>query len=321
MKQSSYLFILTNILSFFLISTGYNTGFWYGNATPPAINYDSVTYANMTVKINRPIDEGPGQNLIWDPYKTREMNNLYVGNTINRQTFTTQFILDIVYALGINANRVYVTNILKGEVHYSWESNNVIVSFMMLERTDTTSVTLLEAISQLTMHIQDPLSRIYSGTNVTLDIDPLWGLEVTNWDVSLKLSYAIKTVGDIAVSNEDYIDLGGLSTCDRAGAANFSYYCEFERFFEDDISNCLNISSYRVQVLFVKAAAVDAVYVYFRIMPSRNDVTEYDVSTAVAILLTQVSDQSSALYRGTYVLVAIFCLLGLGLELGSGISA
>ena len=298
MKYVSLLTIIVYFLSFSIISTGYNTGFWYGDATAPQINYDSVAYANLTVKINRPIDEGPGQNIIWDPFKPKVLNNLFVGNTINRQTFQTQFVLDIMFILNVPASRVFVTNILKGDVHFSWESNNVIVSFIILERNDTVTVTLLEAISELTNKIQDPSSSVYFGTNVTLDIDPLWGLEVTNWDSSLKLSYAIETVGGNAVMNSDYIDLGGLGTCDRQNAMNYSYYCEFERFFEDDISNSLNISTYRIHVLFVKRAAVDAVYVYFRIMPSRRDVTEYTVSQAVGILLSQVHDQGSELYKG-----------------------
>jgi hypothetical protein len=252
---------------------GSSSGFWYGETRPPDNSYDSVAYANLTVKINRPIDEGPGQNLLYDPYKTKELDNLFVGNTINRQTFQTQFILDVVYALGINASRVFVTNIVKGDVHFSWESNNVIVSFIILERNDNVAITLLEAVAYFTSFVQNSSSRIYVGTNVTTDIDPLYGVELTNWDVSLKLSYAIEVVGGNAVV-DDYIDFGGLGVCNRPDASNYTYYCEFERFFEDDISSALNISYYRVQTLFVKRAAIDSVYVYFRITPSRRDSTE-----------------------------------------------
>ena len=63
MKYLSVLIPLTRLLLPSLISANHNTGFWYGEASAPQINYDSVTYANMTVKVNRPIDEGPGQNL------------------------------------------------------------------------------------------------------------------------------------------------------------------------------------------------------------------------------------------------------------------
>ena len=299
MKYCSALILLTMLLVPSLISASYNTGFWYGEANAPQINYDSVTYANMTVKINRPIDEGPGQNLIWDPYKTKSPGNLYVGNTINRQTFQTQFILDLVYILGINASRVFVTNVVKGDVHFSWESSNVIVSFIILERSDSSAMTLLEAVSMLTTTIQDPISSVYIGTNVTIDIDPLWGLELTNWDNSLKLSYSLENIGgDLLLNNQDYIDLGGRGTCDRNNSINYFYYCEFERYFERDISRALNISTYRVHVLFVKKAAEDSVYIYFRIFPSRRDSTEFNVPTAIGHLLTQVHDQGSALYQG-----------------------
>jgi hypothetical protein len=297
MRSNLILITILNI-AFFVGTLGISSGFWYGETRLPNNTYDSVAYANLTVKINRPIDEGPGQNLLYDPYKTKELNNLFVGNTINRQTFQTQFVLDIVYALGINASRVFVTNIVKGDVHFSWESNNVIVSFIILERNDNVAITLLEAVAHVTSFVQDSSSRIYIGTNVTTDIDPLYGVELTNWDVSLKLSYAIEVVGGNAVVDDDYIDLGGLGACNRPGAANYTYYCEFQRFFEDDISSALNISYYRVQTLFVKRASVDGVYVYFRVTPSRRDSTEPSVERAIAALHIQVQDFSSSLYRG-----------------------
>jgi hypothetical protein len=290
--------LILNFIALIAISSAFSTGFWYGQTRAPEENYDSVAYANLTVRINRPIDEGPGQNLLWDPYKTKQFDNLFVGNTINRQTFQTQFILDLVEVLGINASRVFVTNIVKGTVHFSWESSNVIVYFIILERNDLVAITLLEAVSDLTILIQTPNSTVYTRrTNVTNNIDPEYGLELINWDNSLKLSYAIEVVGGNAVI-DDYINLGGLNVCNREGASNFSYYCEFERFFEDDLSLALNISYYRVKILFIKRAAVDGVYIYFRISPSRRDSTELDVPSAVAALIMQVQDLSSLLYQG-----------------------
>lgn len=40
------------------------TGFWYGRTDLPVrnyTNYETIPYVNMTIKINRPLDEGPGQ--------------------------------------------------------------------------------------------------------------------------------------------------------------------------------------------------------------------------------------------------------------------
>ena len=82
--------------------------FWYGNTRGPLI-YDTVNYANLTVRIMRPIDEGPGQNLMFDPIHPDQSVPIYTGNTINRESFDTQFVLDMEYALHINRDRIYVT--------------------------------------------------------------------------------------------------------------------------------------------------------------------------------------------------------------------
>lgn len=42
--------------------------------------------------------------------------NLYVGKTINRQAFDTQFVLDMSYALNIDPNRIIVVHVDKGTV-------------------------------------------------------------------------------------------------------------------------------------------------------------------------------------------------------------
>jgi hypothetical protein len=123
-----------------------NTGFWYKNTRPPVSNYDSVAFANMTVKVNLPNSEGPGQNLMSDPFDPGA-GDLYVGKTINRQAFDTQFILDIKHAIGIDSHRVFVTDVSKGKVHFEWEATTVIVQFIFLERNETVKggPTLLEA--------------------------------------------------------------------------------------------------------------------------------------------------------------------------------
>lgn len=47
-------------------------------------------------------------------------------------------------------------------------------------------------MEELTKSIQNTNSSLYHGTNVTVDIDPDWGLQVVTWDLSLRLTYAIE---------------------------------------------------------------------------------------------------------------------------------
>ena len=223
--------------------------------------------------------------------------SLFVGNTINRQSFDTQFVLDLAYATGIDVNRIYVVGVTKGTVHFSWESTNVIVNFIFLERNDTKSVTLLSAVAELNRQIQNPNSTLYHGTNVTLDIDSQWGLVVNGWDVSLQLTYAISIVGGDSVIDGYYLNQGSVGICDSIGAAVFEKYCEFERFFEDDVARALNITYYRVQILFIKSSALDSVLIHFRITPPKSHL-EDDVETAVNNLYSQVAHTDSTLYKG-----------------------
>jgi len=302
-----------------------NTGFWYDDKSrPPDVRYDTVPYANMTVKVNKPFTAGPGQDLVTDPFNHKI--SLYVGPTINRQSFDSQFILDLNYAIGINTNRVYVISVSPGKVHFSWESNYVIVNFIFLERSNTNDVTLLEAISTLTNQIQIPSSKIYKGTNVTNSIDSLWGVEVLTWDISLKLTYPIQLIGYDAIQEGYYLNQGSLGICDQDDAYIVEKYCEFERFFEDDVSRALNISYYRVQVLLIKTASLDSVLVHFRLTP--KDITtattynnnnqqqqqqqhnsgttdiftidrlEQNITQLIVLLALQVADYNSELYKG-----------------------
>jgi hypothetical protein len=273
------------------------TGFWYGETRPPNRRYDSLAYANMTVRIDKSFLDGPGNSLVNDPYDTSKL--LHVGPTISRQTFDTQFVLDLNYAIGIEVERVYVTKVVQGDVHFSWESAFVIVQFIFLERNSTSQMTLLESISTLTQQIQDPKSKLYIGdTNITNVLDPNWGLYVEGWDISLRLLYAIEIIGKDAVKEDYFLNQGGLGVCDYIDSTNFSDYCEFERFFEDDVSESLNISSFRVQIMFIKKASLDSVLVHFRINPPERNVNEPNISTAIGNLMVQVMDYESALYAG-----------------------
>ncbi|CAM9248295.1 unnamed protein product, partial [Ectocarpus fasciculatus] len=253
-------------------------------------------YANLTLRINRPWDEGPGLNLFDDPVEPGA--GLFVGNSINRQSFDTQFILDMEYAVGISRDRVYVTNVKQGAVHYSWESSNVIVEFILLERNNTSEETLMRIVSNLTVLVQTPGSRLYNGTNVTSDIDPLWGLEVLTWDISLRLMYPIEVIGNTSVIDGYYLNQGGLEFCDGINALNHITYCEFERFFEDDVAEALGVTYQRIQILFVKKSSLDSSLIHFRVLPAEPNSTETSISATIAELVYQVGDKESELYKG-----------------------
>jgi hypothetical protein len=296
-EMTFFLFPLIFLLSkIHLVSS--NSGFWYGDTRGPLV-YDSVDYAEFTVRIIRPMDEGPGQHLMWDPINPSKQ--IFPGNTINRESFDTQFVLDMEYALGVDRNRIFVNAVSPGKVHFSWESTSVMVDFMFLERNHTADLTLLEAIAKLTAQIQTPGSLIFTGTNTTNSIDPLFGLQVRGWDVSLRLLYAIEVIGGKSVIDDYYINYGGLGFCDADSEdlpVEYIQYCEFERFFEDDIARALNISYFRVQILFVKKASLDSSLIHFRLLPPPPNSTETSLLTTLADLTIQMLDTDSTLYHG-----------------------
>ncbi len=62
---------------------------------------------------------------------------------------------------------------------------------------------------------------------------------------------------------------GGLGLCDPGSSvynSSISAYCEFEKFFEEDISNALNISYYRVKILFIKLASLGTILLIWLII-------------------------------------------------------
>ena len=76
-----------------------------------------------------------------------------------------------------------------------------------------------------------------------------------------------------------------------------SAYCEFEYFFREDIATALNISTSRVLVLLMKAAARDHSLVYFRLLPP-TDVNQTSTHFLIADLQDQTQRLDSALYNG-----------------------
>ena len=95
---------------------------------------------------------------------------------------------------------------------------------------------------------------------------------------------------------------------------NRSSYCEFELFFRQDVALALNTSIDRVRLLLIKAASLDDVLVYLRLLPpgrfGLNATTspnllgpESPSSYLIADLSEQTQRLSSRLYGGTYFLL------------------
>lgn len=56
--------------------------------------------------------DGPGAHLT---------NGIFLGDTVARETFITQFVLDISRAANISTSRVFVLEITPGRIHHDWE--------------------------------------------------------------------------------------------------------------------------------------------------------------------------------------------------------
>ena len=115
-----------------------------------------------------------------------------------------------------------------GNVHYEWLARYVIVSFRMyganvtvnsnryMDRESDNSTFSGEnalwqfgggkpttrAVQELTEQCQNTSSPLYHG-EVTKGTDKLWGVIALDWDVSLRLQYAIRVVGGVLVQTAD----------------------------------------------------------------------------------------------------------------------
>lgn len=56
--------------------------------------------------------DGPGAHLT---------NGIFLGDTVARETFVTQFVQDISSAANISPSRVFVMEIAPGWIHHDWE--------------------------------------------------------------------------------------------------------------------------------------------------------------------------------------------------------
>jgi len=192
----------------------------------------------------------------------------------------------------------------KGTVSSAWEANSVIVTFRVFDlRRSNDTVSLLTLVDDLTYQIQTPSSSFYRG-RVTHAVDFLYGLVSLSWDFSLRLQYALDVVGEQAVISHSYLNQGSNEYCQRhhsllassttthwANLTGPRVYCQFETFYRQDLSHALNISISRIQVLYMKEAALDWTLIHTRFYPTYNwSKSEANVSTAIFALASQVNE-------------------------------
>lgn len=107
---------------------------------------------------------------------------------------------------------------------------------------------------------------------------------------------------NITFNHRYYLNQGAQRWCDNGRSSSGiidSAYCRWESWFIADISEALApLDPERVGVLFVKRAAADAVLVQFRLGEPSDYATEMTVDEAVAELLGQIRNSSSALFAG-----------------------
>ena len=104
-------------------------------------------FIDLRLKVNFSIDDGPGEHLI---------SGMFMGDTISRQSFETQFIFDISRALDISPCRIYMLNIEPGDTHFSWESGSLLLSFRLFPAD-------ISKVRELTLQIQHSNSNFYKG--------------------------------------------------------------------------------------------------------------------------------------------------------------
>ena len=104
-------------------------------------------FIDLRIKVNFSIHNGPGQSFI---------SGVFMGDTISRQSFQSQFIFDVSNALDISPCRLYVLNIESAKDHFSSEHSHVLISFRFFPAD-------IHKLRTLTMQIQKPDSKFYTG--------------------------------------------------------------------------------------------------------------------------------------------------------------
>jgi len=246
---------------------------------------------DLRLRVRFPIDN-VGSHLIKDKH---------LGTTISRQSFDTQFILDVANATNTSPCRLYVQDVFPEGTDNYWDSENVFISFRLFPADAS-------FVAQLTRQIQQPNSALYDG-HVTHATDSLYGLVIPQWDHSLKLMFSTQLVGDSDDINDSehgrYLNQGSLRTCaanDYSTHLVNNTYCKFEKYLIQDMERALDLQPGQFVVLFIKEADRHSVIVSFRLIPevSMNN-TGQDIAwveSKVKELVTQIADSESLLYSG-----------------------
>ena len=180
-------------------------------------------------------------------------------------------------------------------------------------------------LTNQTQFLDSPLFAGDRAKKVTAATDRHWGLVALDWDMSLRLQFSMDVVSNPSENLQQDAGVGeapehfeasqhrafghmtlnrGLERfCEKEDGASGrttashtqSAYCEWENYFEEDVSRALGIERHRVEVLAVRPAAPDQVLAHFRIFPTS---TGTPVADCVSDLLQQVRDPSSTLYDG-----------------------
>jgi hypothetical protein len=86
-------------------------------------------YVDLAFKIDYSALEGPGQHVL---------NGIFLGHTIARETFATQFILDVHRAVNVSTNRLFVHNVTPAAHHFEHAARYVMVNFRLYHVTNVT---------------------------------------------------------------------------------------------------------------------------------------------------------------------------------------
>jgi len=238
-------------------------------------------FVDLRLKVDFTDERKPSQSLI---------TGIFLGKTIGLQTFKTQFILDLSYALDISPCRAYVTSVDLGINHREQNADTVMITFRLF-----IPVVSFQTVKELTRQIQYPHSKFYQG-NVTKMADPLFGLEALRNDFSLKLVFAIDVIGGPAVRyhrDGNFLNQGSSRWCEES-ANNKTVYCDFEFMFRSDLAKALAIESNYIDVKFVKAFGLGNVLIYFRFLSTNFAWIDHQIS----MLNEQVANEDSELYHG-----------------------
>jgi hypothetical protein len=93
------------------------------------------------------LDDGPGRHL---------MHQKYFGNTISRQSFETQFVLDVSSALETSPCRLHITGVSPEESEQYWDSESVFITFRLFPVDST----LISALTKLIQESNSALSLV-----------------------------------------------------------------------------------------------------------------------------------------------------------------